>query len=296
MKRCLHCFQAFESLNWHCPRCGWQPERSGDLPVFSPELAQSSSGFKASYFGPLAALEAGHFWFRARNALIIWALGKYGARASSFMEIGCGTGFVLQGIAQSFPKMRLVGSEMYPEGIAFAVDRIAGGEFMQMDARKIPFVEEFDAVGVFDVIEHIEEDEAVLNQMYSALNTDGLLLLTVPQHRWLWSTVDDYACHVRRYTVRELHDKVARAGFIIVRSTSFVTSLLPFMLISRLLQKGKSESFDPHAELRINLILNRFLEGFLRLELWLIRMGLSFPVGGSRLIVAAKIEKTGSNC
>lgn len=295
MKRCLHCSQAFESLNWHCPHCGWQPERSGDLPIFSPDLAQSSSGFKASYFAPLAAREAGHFWFRARNALIIWALGKYGASVSSFMEIGCGTGFVLQGIAHGFPKMRLVGSEIYPEGIAFAADRIAGGELMQMDARKIPFIDEFDAVGAFDVIEHIEEDEAVLQEMYRALKPDGLLLLTAPQHRWLWSPLDEYACHIRRYTVRELHGKVALAGFTIVRSTSFVTSLLPFMLISRLLQRSKTASFDPHAELRINPILNRIFEGVLRLELWLIRMGVSFPVGGSRLIVAAKIEKTGSN-
>lgn len=295
MKRCPHCSQAFESLNWHCPSCGWQPGRSGNLLVFAPELAHSSSGFKASYFGPLAALEAGHFWFRVRNALIIWALGKYGARVSSFMEIGCGTGFVLQGISRGFPKIRLVGSEIYPEGIAFAAARIMGGEFMQMDARQIPFIAEFDAIGAFDVIEHIEEDETVLEQMHQALKPDGLMMLTVPQHRWLWSPVDANACHVRRYPVQELHDKVARAGFTIVRSTSFITSLLPFMLISRLLQRGKKEFLDVQAELRINPILNRIFKGFLNLELWFIRRGVSFPVGGSRLIVAAKIEKTGSN-
>ena len=295
MKRCLNCPRIFESLDWRCPDCGWRPERNGRVPVFSPELARSNSGFKASYFAPLAAREAGHFWFRARNALIVWALGKYGAGVLSFMEIGCGTGFVLQGIASHFPEMRLVGSEIYPEGIAFAADRITGGEFMQMDARKIPFVDEFDAIGAFDVLEHIDEDEAVLEQMFWALKPYGLLLLTVPQHRWLWSGVDDYSCHVRRYTAHDLHDKLALAGFTIVRSTSFVTSLLPLMLISRLLQRDKGKSFDPHAELRMNPLVNRILEGFLRLELWFIRRGVSFPVGGSRLMVAAKIEKKGPN-
>lgn len=296
MKRCLHCSQAFESLNWQCPSCGWQPERSGTVPVFAPELAQNNSGFKASYFKPLAAMEADHFWFRARNALIIWTLEKYGARVSSLMEIGCGTGFVLQGISRSFPKIHLVGSEIYPEGIAFAAERITNGEFMQMDARQLPFVAEFDAIGAFDLLEHVAEDETVLKQIHQALKPGGLLVLTVPQHRWLWSSIDEYSFHIRRYAARALYDKVTLAGFTIVRSTSFVTTLLPFMLISRLLQRGKSEKFVPRAEARIHPILNQMFEGLLRWELWLIRMGVSFPVGGSRLIVAAKIEKTGSKC
>jgi len=262
------------------------------VPVFSPELAGNSSGFKASYFAPLAAREVDHFWFCARNDLIVWALAKYGANVSSFMEIGCGTGFVLQGIAHAFPNMRLVGSEIYPEGLAFAANRITRGEFMQMDARNIPFADEFDAIGIFDVIEHIEADVVVLRQIYHSLKPDGILLLTVPQHKWLWSVVDDYACHVIRYNAQELHDKVALAGFTIIRSTSFVTSLLPFMLISRLLLRRNPENFDPYIEFRINLQLNRLLKKILQLEIGLIRKGYSLPVGGSRLIIAKKTEKT----
>ena len=105
---------------------------------------------------------------------------------------------------------------------------------MQMDARNIPFVDEFDAIGAFDVLEHIEEDEQVLAQMHDALNHADVVLLTVPQHAWLWSLVDDYSCHVRRYSAKELHGKVRVAGFEILLSTSFVSSLLPIMLASRL--------------------------------------------------------------
>lgn len=296
MKRCLNCTWIFDSNEWLCPECGWQPGKSGFVPVFSSKLAQNNSGFKASFFAPIAALEVGNFWFCARNDLIVWALGKYGARVSSFMEIGCGTGFVLHGISCHFPKMRIVGSEIYPEGIAYAADRIAGGEFMQMDARDIPFVNEFDAIGAFDVLEHICEDEAVLEQIYRALKPYGVLLLTIPQHRWLWSWLDDYSCHVRRYTALDLHDKLVRAGFSITRSTSFVTVLLPLMFLSRLKQRGKGKSYDPHKELRVNPLMNRIFKGLLHLELWLIRMGISFPVGGSRLIIATKIEKTCSTC
>ncbi|HOE33966.1 MAG TPA: class I SAM-dependent methyltransferase [Smithella sp.] len=262
------------------------------MPIFASVLANSSSGFKASYFAPLAAREASHFWFRARNALIVWALAKYGANVTSFMEIGCGTGFVLQGIARRFPAFRLVGSEIFAEGLTFAAERIPGGEFLQMDAREIPFLEEFDAIGAFDVIEHIEEDETVLKQIQCALKPGGLLLLTVPQHRWLWSAVDDHAMHVRRYEARELHAKVVRAGFRVVRSTSFIVSLLAPMFAYRLMQRGEGNTFNPHEGLKMNPILNKIFEQCLYLERVLIQGGISFPIGGSRLVVAIKKATT----
>jgi SAM-dependent methyltransferase len=252
--------------------------------------AEDSAGFPPSSFAPLAELEDEHFWFRERNALLIWALKTYGSNIRNFMEIGCGTGFVLKGIAQAFPSVQLVGSEIFTEGLAFAAERAgARVKFLQMDARQIPYAAEFDAIGAFDVIEHIEEDEAVLRQVCHALKSGGLLLLTVPQHPALWSAVDERACHVRRYTARELNEKVTGAGFKIIRNTSFVTTLLPFMFISRLLQRGSNpKRLDTESETKINPTLNRIFGYCLRFEAHVIRFGLSLPVGGSRLVVAIK--------
>jgi SAM-dependent methyltransferase len=288
MKRCLNCSQVFETFDWHCPCCGWRPEKNDKIPVFAPELGLNNNGFRASSFALLASLEANYFWFRVRNALIIWSIKKYGPSITSFMEIGCGTGFVLQGIAKNFPKICLVASDIYPEGIIFATERVRNGEFMQMDARQIPFIDEFDAIGAFDVIEHIQEDEIVLQQIQGSLKPHGLLLLTVPQHRWLWSKLDENACHIRRYTKQDLYKKLKIAGFQVIRSTSFVTSLLPCIFFSRMLQHDKPALSAAMAEIQINPILNRFFEKILRMELKLIQAGVSFPVGGSRLIVATK--------
>ena len=246
-------------------------------------------GFKTHYFKELAELEAGNFWFRARNKLILWALHKYSPNLKSFLEIGCGTGFVISAISKRFPEARLSGSEYFEEGLVYAQQRVPGAEFTQMDARHIPYESELDAIGAFDVLEHIEEDKAVLQQICKALKPGGVVFITVPQHRWLWSVVDEYACHVRRYDVKELHEKVGEAGFEIVRSTSFVSTLLPVMYLSRLLQRNKMDmSINNMAGLRINPILNKILEWFLRFELVLIRVGISLPVGGSRLLVARK--------
>ena len=290
MKRCLSCGFEFNAPEWRCPECRWRPTLTSGTPTFAPNHTDHRAGFLPSSFAPLAELEEKYFWFRARNALLIWALKKYGLNVRSFMEVGCGTGFVLKGIAAAFPSVRLVGSEIFPEGLVFAAARVGErAEFLQMDARQIPYTAEFDGIGAFDVIEHIEEDEAVLQQMHRALRPRGLLLLTVPQHPSLWSAVDERACHVRRYTANELDEKVTHAGFETICSTSFVTTLLPFMFFSRWLQRGKHpKRLDTESELKINPALNKIFEYCLGFEARLIRLGVSLPVGGSRLVIAVK--------
>ena len=143
-----------------------------------------------------------------RNALIQWALGNYFPNAESFFEIGCGTGYVLAGIRENFPRMRLVGSDIFTDGLVFAKARLPGVELYQMDARRIFFECEFDVVGAFDVLEHLVEDESALAQMFNAARPGGGLLVTVPQQRYLWSASDQFAMHQRRYSRAELRAKV----------------------------------------------------------------------------------------
>lgn len=289
MKRCLACNESYALSNDKCTRCGFEPVVLNGFPAYSPELSHEGGGFKSDYFIDLAELEEANFWFKSRNQLILWALKKYCPNFHSFLEVGCGTGFVLSGVSKSFPNAELTGSEIYIEGLGFASKRLPTTNFMQMDARDIPFVDEFDVVGIFDVLEHIEEDKSVLQQVHQALKTEGYMVLTVPQHKWLWSAADEYACHVRRYTATEIHSKLSAAGFNIIRSTSFVSALLPAMMLSRLSQKQTSEGqFDPRSELNIFAWLNSLFLTLLSGELKLIKKGFNLPFGGTRLVVARK--------
>jgi SAM-dependent methyltransferase len=289
MKKCFACGATYPSSNSCCQTCSAEPHKKEGFTAYAPALAHGSGGFRAAYFSDLARLEGTHFWFRTRNRLIIWALGKYCPQFRSFLEIGCGTGYVLSGIANAYAGAQLYGSEIFTAGLVFAAARQPTINFMQMDARNIPFVDEFDTIGAFDVLEHVEEDEQVLAQMRDALRPRGVMLLTVPQHAWLWSPVDDYACHVRRYSAKELHMKIKVAGFEILRSSSFVTTLLPAMWASRFAKKGSTKNFDATTELKISPWLNRMFETILGAEVHLIRNGVNFPLGGSRLFVARKL-------
>jgi SAM-dependent methyltransferase len=288
MKVCLVCGQRFEADDWLCPGCGNFPELHNGYLAFSPDLAETNDGFDAEYFGVLARLEARSFWFKSRNRLLIWALRRYFPHASSFLEIGCGTGFVLSGIQREFPELTLSGSEIFSEGLALAEKRLHGVALFQMDACHIPFEAEYDVIGAFDVLEHIEEDGTALLQMYEASKTGGGILLTTPQHRFLWSVLDDYSFHKRRYTRKELLEKVERAGFTILRASSFVSLLLPLMMLSRMKQRSMQADFDPLAEYKSGPILNTVLEKVLAIERMAIQRGISFPAGGSLLVVARK--------
>ena len=283
MKICLRCGRRFESTGWECPACRFVPEKIDGYFAFAPDLSEASEGYRPELFEKRYRVEKGNFWFRSRNRLITWAIGKYFPSAESLMEIGCGTGFVLSGIEREIPRLQLYGSEIYSVGLGFAGSRLKGAELFQMDARSIPFEKEFDVIGAFDVLEHIKDDEKVFSQIHMALKVGGGVILTVPQHPFLWSGVDEYARHVRRYTARELREKVERAGFTVKRMTSFVSLLLPLVVASRSWKKDEKK-----AELEVSGLMNGVFEKVLGLERVLIRSGLSLPAGSSLLLVAEK--------
>jgi SAM-dependent methyltransferase len=287
MKRCLACEALFEGADWTCPKCGYQPALRDEIHQFTEEPPDAHAGFKPQYFARLAEIEESNFWFRARNELIQWALRNYFPDAKSFFEVGCGTGFVLAGVHEKFPRMRLAGSEIFADGLAIAKARLPNFELYQMDARRISFDSEFDVIGAFDVLEHVIEDENVLVQMFNAVRPGGGLLVTVPQHPFLWSASDEHAMHQRRYNRAELRTKVDSAGFEIERITSFNSLLLPLMIWSRMRSKANHD-FQPWREFEISPAFNKSLESILKLERMVITRGFSFPAGGSLLLIGRK--------
>jgi SAM-dependent methyltransferase len=289
-KVCVACGSTRVDDEWACPDCGNRPPLIDGFRSFAPALASENEGFREDYFAELAALEPSSFWFRARNELILWAIGRYFPDARRIMEIGSGTGFVLSGIRSAFPAAELHGSEIFSAGLAFAAPRVPSATLYQMDARHIPFREHFDVIGAFDVLEHIEDDASVLVEIVRAIVPGGGFIASVPQHPALWSPQDDHAFHVRRYTSGELRRKAAAAGFEIVRMTSFVSLLLPMLFLSRarMPKDQPGAAVDAMGDLRQPRAVNIALGAVMGLERSLIRAGLSFPAGGSLLMVCRK--------
>ena len=289
MIQCPNCDTVGVEYVIGCMSCGFGVEKIEGFTSWAPELAYASTGefYDPEIFKDLFEIEKSNFWFQARNELILWAMKSYFKETNRFAEIGCGTGFVLSAVEKAFPEAEVIGTELFINGLKSAVKRCPSVKLVQMDARRIPYREYFDVIGIFDVLEHINEDTTVLEQICNALVPGGGLLITVPQHQWLWSSVDEVACHVRRYSDSELQKKVISAGFEILRSTSFVSLLLPAMIVARLVGSKKAAS-GVSAELRINKHINSIFRYVMSAECRLVQHGIDFAVGGSRLLVARK--------
>jgi SAM-dependent methyltransferase len=154
-----------------------------------------------------------------------------------------------------------------------------------MDACKLPFINEFDLIGAFDVLEHIDNHETVIQNMRTALKPGGVVLLTVPQHPWLWSKADELAFHKRRYTRKQLSSLLNQQGFDVLVDTSFMFFLLPLLFIQRFFA-NKNKTYEQTKELVLPSIVDKVFEIVLNIEQVMIQCGICFPIGSSRLLVA----------
>lgn len=291
MRLCPACAVERQDFTSACQSCGHEVGQRNGILILAPALACVGQGFNADHFADLYAREAQSFWFQGRNSILSWVIRRFLRPRANFLEIGCGTGFVLTRLRRDFPETRLTGSELFDTGLGYARQRLPEVELLQMDARALPYAAEFDGIGAFDVLEHIAEDERVLSEIHRALRPGGHTVLSVPQHPSLWSLADEIACHERRYRRGEIEEKLERMGFEVVMTTSFVTFLLPLMFAVRRSDRNRRAlERDPATEHKMPALMNAILRATMRAELRLIQLGVRLPVGGSRLVVARKPE------
>ena len=148
----------------------------------------------------------------------------------------------------------------------------------------------------FDVLEHIDDDEAVLKNVHGALKPGGTLFITVPADMRLWSAMDIYAEHKRRYSMQELREKIGRNGFKVIKMSYFVKLLYPFILLSRKLSLGTNSINDEDmkkqfkkevmSELQPHVIINSLF--FLIFSLEVPLNSFTLPFGSILLCVTVK--------
>lgn len=258
--------------------------------------------FDPEFFSQLASIESKHFWFRTRNRVIATLteqITKNWIDGYRVLEIGCGTGNVLRALEQACPRGRVLGMDLFAEGLAFARTRTSC-PLVQANIEQPGLGVKFDLIGAFDVVEHLSDDLQVLRSIHSMLKPGGVLLLTVPARQSLWSYFDEVSHHCRRYEPADLRRKLNQSGYDIEFFSQFMATIYPLVWLVRRTRSSRRQTRNSNStgadhalaleELRIIPVLNGLLTFLLMQEAKLIRSRIALPFGSSLIVAARRMQ------
>jgi hypothetical protein len=179
-------------------------------------------------------LEENSFWFNHRNKVINSAFKRVPFNGD-FADIGGGNGYQVKYLSGCFPDKKFYLVEPNYAGCRNARKR-AIEEVYCMGFNDFPFTEKkIGGVGLFDVIEHIEYDVNFLTELRKYTARPTFLYLTTPAFKGLWSDVDDYSGHFKRYTRSSMANVLEKAGWKVVYISYFFKYLPPLVWTMRCL-------------------------------------------------------------
>ncbi len=263
-----------------------------------------------------------HWWFASRTRAILAILDRYiGANSGCAVldvgaggladgldycvEVGEGDQVAIQDVGAGAGNMmhhlaaygQVVGVDNHPRPIAVARQR--GYDVRFGDAQALPFEEgQFDLVALLDTVEHCPDDLAVLRECWRVTRPGGHLLVTTPAFMWLWSHNDVLNRHQRRYTARELSERIEQAGYqtrFISYNNFLVFPLAALLILMRRWLGRRPDLASPHFDADAYQVemeptapwLNRLLSAVGQIEAALLRKT-ALPIGTSILALAQR--------
>jgi 2-polyprenyl-3-methyl-5-hydroxy-6-metoxy-1,4-benzoquinol methylase len=261
-------------------------KKINDVFVFDDDVSENHPDYFSDGLDGHIERENEHFWFVARKEFLLSRFKKYIDIQSRGIDIGAGTGNVTAYFMVNGFNNICIG-EMHSNGLEYA--RGYGiKELYQFDILKNTFDDEFEFVCLFDILEHMKDENLVLHNVYRMLHKgSGKIIITVPAHQWLWSLYDRVAHHKRRYTKKDLIEKLEKNGFEIIEMKHFFILITPLLLLRRIFKADKGGNYTGYrAEDSIkNHFMNKILLGLCRIENRFIDFIPNF-FGGSLCVVA----------
>lgn len=238
-------------------------------------------------------IEERSFWFQRRNLVIKNAVKKFLNKNENIVDLGGGNGFVSK-MLQDECQMSVTLVEPGSDGVSFAKSR-GVKEVVQGTIDDMRFVKDQKySFGLFDVLEHIEDDSALIEKIKKQQVANGYIFLTVPTYSFMWSNEDTLAGHVRRYTQKEITEVFKKSGYSIVFSHYFFASLLLPIFLFRVIpyrlgvKRNQQASAQDHNS---KGLISTVLELLLSFEQALRDRSIFIPFGSSLLVVASKDER-----
>jgi len=210
-----------------------------------------------------------HFWIKRRFEVLRRLAGSLIPSAGEIAEIGCGHGLLQRQIEETYGR-EVTGFDLNEFALKQSLARLSNIFCYDIHQQDPSLRQRFDLVFLFDVLEHMADEDQFLRAVMFHLAPGGKLVLNVPAGKWAYSAYDEAAGHVRRYSIRSLQDTAGRNHLQIAKSSYWGLPLAPTLLLRRLWLLGKrdrdrdkiiSEGFSPRTK-----VLNRLLSLVARCE------------------------------
>jgi SAM-dependent methyltransferase len=234
-------------------------------------------------------LDETYWWFVGRRMIIETVHRWFGKPAGVAVDIGCGSGRNMELLAHHAHVV--MGFDRSPAALELAAAH--GFQTANADGQAIPLADcSVNLLSALDVLEHLDDDMCALEEFHRVLRPAGLLLVTVPAYRFLWSEHDEALMHRRRYIASELHAKLTRSGFrVLKRSYAVFFTFFPIVFYRLFRGLFPKDPFAPKAShVKLPEFLNNLLIQMLRFEAWMTR-AINLPWGTS-IVVLAQREAT----
>lgn len=189
----------------------------------------------------------------------------------AIIDLGCGTGYYLYLLSNLSLNLKLTGFDNDKKALEEAKLLLSNNEsinFVIGDMHKMPFKDKsFDKIVMSEVLEHVENDEQVLKEVYRILKLNGILVISVPSinYPFFWDPMNwllerlfhthikssffsgIWSGHLRLYSLQDLKKKFEKVGFKVEIAQELTYWCLPFNhylinLVARLLYDVKISS------------------------------------------------------
>ena len=213
--------------------------------------------------GILGPDPGGHWYYRSKAEAVERCLR--GVTCTTLLDVGAGSGF--------FSRHLLTHTALRT---AYCVDPNYEREWGEtVGGKPLHFLQRTDGVDadlvlLMDVVEHVDDDVALLREYRAKARADAAFLISVPAFQFLWSAHDVFLGHRRRYTLHGLETAVRNAGLRVEFGGYFYGAVFPLAVLVRLARRrahgAVSSDLRPH-----HPAINALLLGVCRAELPLLR-------------------------
>jgi 2-polyprenyl-3-methyl-5-hydroxy-6-metoxy-1,4-benzoquinol methylase len=179
----------------------------------------------------IAAID--HFWIRRRFEVLQRLAGSVVAGAKEMAEIGCGHGLLQRQIEDGYGR-EVSGFDLNEYALKRSVSRRSKIYCYDIFQRESALRERFDLIFLFDVLEHIREEDAFMDAVLFHLAPNGKVIVNVPAGQWAFSSYDEAAGHVRRYSIDLLAATAARSGLAMEKCSYWGLPLVPILMVRKL--------------------------------------------------------------